>query len=107
MQRTYYEINNYITTTMRDELERVTIEKDGTQIYHSGKITCNETKKNTILTLRTELFLDSDSSKSSVAITIFIASEDTEYRFDTSVQNLEDAKSFVSTFVSMQVIQHR
>ena len=107
MQQTYYDINNYITTTMRDELKSVTIKKDGTQIYHSSTIYCSETDRDVILTVRTELFLDSDSAKSSVAVTIFIESEDASYRYDASFNNICSAITFISSFINMKVVQHR
>ena len=107
MQKLKKQIDDYIITNMRDRLDSVTIKKEGSQYYHSSKITCTDTLKHSILTIRTELFLDSDSARSCVAITVFIENEDTHYRVDLSVKDFKEAVNIIDGFIEIKVAQHR
>ena len=107
MQKLKKQIDDYIITNMRDTLDCVTIKKEGSQYYHSSKVSCTDTWKHSILTIRTELFLDNDSSKSCVAVTVFIEGEDTDYRVDFSCNAFKEAVNIIDGFIEIKVVQHR
>ena len=107
IQKLDKDISQYLIETMKDQFGKLTILKDQTQHYYNVKGTCEQTDKNFIISIRTEMFIDSNIDSSCVAITVFIECEDNNARFDFSVQNMKEAVSILNGFINMSMFFHR
>ena len=107
IQKLNKDIRDYLVETMKDQFGTVTLMKDQTQHYYNVKGTCENTDKNYIISVRTEVFIDKDIDSSCLYITVFIETEDISTRCDFSVQNMKEAVTILRGFINMSVLFQR